>query len=171
MGPMGHQRIAQRFQVATTPIEWLVPKRRGLDARSKPVVAEAAVIELSVMGAAIVCPLKWRAVTGTRVEVRWEGLTGLVLVRREVPFPGSTKVAMYGVEFADNPSELGRAMFERLVAVPGAAADARVAAIAAEAVIGGYQEAPTADPEAERAPHRPALWAAPAVWSPEAHRG
>ena len=62
MGPVGHQRIAQRFRVATTPIEWVVPKRRGLDARSKSVLAEAAIIELSVMGAAIVAPLKWRAV-------------------------------------------------------------------------------------------------------------
>jgi hypothetical protein len=167
MGPIGHQRIAQRFRVATTPIEWLVPKRRGLDARSKVVVAEAAVIEMSVMGAAIVCPLKWRAVTGSRVEVRWEGMSGLVLVRREVPFPGSTKVAMYGVEFADNPSELGKAMFDALVVEPAGVADARVAAVAAEAVIAGYQEAPSADPGAHRTPHRPAVWAAPVVWGPE----
>lgn len=164
MGPVGHQRIAQRFRVATTPIEWVVPKRRGLDARSKSVLAEAAIIELSVMGAAIVAPLKWRAVTGTKVQVRWEDKTGLVLVRREVPFPGSSKVAMYGVEFADNPSELGRALFERLVVETAAANDAHAAAAAAaaEAVVGGYDAPPT--------PKGPALWSAPMRWGTEKDR-
>jgi len=167
MGPIRHQRIAQRFRVATTPIRWTVPKRKGLDARSKLVTVEAAVIELSVMGAAIVCPLKWRAVTGSRVQIEWEGITGVVHIRREVPFPGSSKLAMYGVEFADNPSMVGKALFDHLVAGPAAASGARVAAAAAEAVVGGYEQAPEADPEVERAPHRPALWAAPMAWGPE----
>jgi hypothetical protein len=168
MGPIGHQRIAQRFSVATTPIEWVVPKRRGLDARSKAVVAEAAIIELSVMGAAIVAPVQWRAVTGSKVQVRWQGHVGLVYIRREVPFRGSAKFALYGAEFADNPSELGRALFEELVAQP-AAADARHAAAAtAEAVVGGYQAGPALDPDAPRVPHRPAVWAAPVAWTPEA---
>ncbi|MCU1371575.1 MAG: hypothetical protein JWO77_2769 [Ilumatobacteraceae bacterium] len=170
MGPIGHQRIAQRFSVATTPIEWVVPKRRGLDARSKAFRTEAAIIEVSVMGIAIVCPVAWRAVTGTKVKVHWEDQTGLVYIRREVPFRGSTKLALYGAEFADNPSELGRALFERLVAEPAAADTRHAAAAAAEAVVGGYQAPPTADPDAVRTPHRPALWAAPVTWAPEAER-
>ena len=164
MGPVGHQRIAQRFRVATTPIQWVVPKRRGLDARSKSVLAEAAIIELSVMGAAIVCPVKWRAVTGSRVQIEWQGITGYVHIRREVPFPGSNKLALYGVEFADNPSVVGKALFDHLVAGPAAASGARVAAAAAEAVVGGYEQAPAPDPDVERAPHRPAVWAAPMPW-------
>lgn len=159
MAPIGHQRIAQRFRVATTPIRWTVPKRKGLDARSKPVSAEAAIIELSVVGAAIVCPLKWCAVTGSKVQIEWEGIAGFVLIRREVPFPGSTKLAMYGVEFADNPSLVGKALFDHLVAEPAAAAGARVAAAAAEAVIGGYEAAPAHDPG------QPAMWSAPMTWS------
>ena len=162
MGPVGHQRIAQRFPVATTEVAWLVPKRRGLDARSKPVWTEAAVIEISVMGLAIVCPDKWRAVIGTRVDLRWEGMTGHILVRREAPFPRSTNLVMYGAEFADNPSELGRALFERLVTEPAEAENARLAAATAEAVIGGYQDPPR--------PNGPALWAAPAQWVPERDR-
>lgn len=164
MGPIGHQRIAQRFRVTTTPITWTVPKRKGLDARSKAVTAEAAVIELSVMGAAIVCPVKWRAVTGSRVEIEWAGIRGHVYIRREVPFPGSKNLAMYGVEFADNPSVVGKALFDHLVAEPAAAAGARVAAAAAEAVIGGYEEAPSHDPD------QPAMWPAPMSWSAEGGR-
>lgn len=160
MGPIGHQRIAQRFRVPTTPIHWHVAKRKGLDARSKLLVVEAAVIEISVMGAAIVCPLKWRAVTGSRVEIEWEGIRGHVHIRREVPFPGSTKLAMYGVEFADNPSLVGKALFDHLVAEPAAAAGARVAAAAAEAVIGGYEPAPQHDPS------QPVMWSAPMSWTP-----
>jgi hypothetical protein len=159
MAPIGHQRIAQRFRVTTTPIHWLVPKRKGLDARSKLYSTEAAVIELSVMGAAIVCPLKWRAVTGARVQIEWEGITGFVHIRREVPFPGSSKVAMYGVEFADNPSVVGKALFDHLVAEPAAKVGAKVAAAAAEAVIGGYEEAPAHDPG------QPVMWTAPGTWS------
>ncbi len=115
MAPIGHQRIAQRFSVVTTPIWWKVPKRRGLTARSKPVLAEAAIIEVSIMGAAIVAPLRWRAVVGSRVEVQWEDQTGFVLIRREVPYPNSTTLALYGVEYADNGSPLAKALFERLV--------------------------------------------------------
>ena len=66
MGPIGHQRIAQRFPVATTPIEWKVPKRRNVTPRSRTMWAEAAVIELSVMGAAIVAPVRWRPIRGWR---------------------------------------------------------------------------------------------------------
>lgn len=165
MAPLSHQRIAQRFRVATTPIRWMVPKRKGLDARSKLVTAEAAVIELSVVGAAIVCPLKWRAVTGTRVQIEWEGITGFVVVRREVPFPGSSKLAMYGVEFSDNPSLVGKALFDHLVAEPAAAAGARVAEAAAEAVIGGYEAGPSHDPG------QPSMQTAPMTWLPEGGRG
>jgi len=62
---------------------------------------------------------------------------------------------IYGVEFADNPSLVGKALFDHLVAGPAAAAGARVAAVAAEAVIGGYDAAPAHDPG------QPAMWPAP----------
>lgn len=157
MGPIGHQRIAQRFRVATTPIRWMVPKRRGLNARSKPVLAEAAIIELSVMGAAIVSPLKWRALVGSKVEVEWQGRTGLVVVRREVPFPGSTTLAMYGVEYAENASPLGKALFETLVIEAGKAARAEVAA----------EQSAAAVREPSRSGAGPAVWAAPNAWAPD----
>ena len=49
-------------------------------------------------------------------------------------------------------------MEQRGDAPPIAAAGARVAAAAAEAVIGGYEAAPAHDPG------RPAMWSAPMTW-------
>ncbi len=158
MGPIRHQRIAQRFPVATTPVEWKVPKRRGANPRSKSVWAEAAIIELSVAGAAVVAPLKWRAITGSKVEVRWGDLSGLVVVRREVAFPRSTTMAMYGVEYADNASPFALNLFERLVVQPAMDATAREAAASA---------AVAAQPEPTE-PRGPSVWAAPVAWAPEA---
>ena len=157
MGPLGHQRIAQRFPVVTTPIRWKVPKRRGLNARSKPVPAEGAIVEVSVMGAAIVSPLKWRAVVGSKVEVEWADQHGFVIVRREVPYPGSTTLAMYGVEYADSNSALAHALFEQLVVQPAMAATAREAAAEREAMAAG-EIVPGSD--------GPAVWSAPNAWSP-----
>jgi len=157
VGPIRHQRIAQRFPVATTPVEWKVPKRRGANPRSKSVWAEAAIIELSVMGAAVVAPLKWRALTGTKVEVRWQGLSGLVVIRREVPFPNSTTMAMYGVEYADNASAFAHELFERLVVQPAMSATAADAAATAA----------VAQQHVDAQPRGPALWSAPAAWAPE----
>jgi hypothetical protein len=154
MGPLGHQRIAQRFPVATTPIEWKVPKRRGATPRSKTVWAEAAVIELSVMGAAVVAPIRWRALKGSKVEARWEGHEGVLIIRREVPFPGSESMALYGCEYADNASPLATELFERLVV------QAAMAATAREAALRGAAAAEPADVPG------PGVWRAPAAWSP-----
>ncbi|WP_421118684.1 hypothetical protein ACE2AJ_15130 [Aquihabitans daechungensis] len=111
------------------------------------------------MGAAVVAPLKWRAITGSKVEVRWQELSGLVVVRREVAFPNSTTMAMYGVEYADNHSSFANELFERLVVQPAMAA---TAADAASSASGGHP------PDAE--PRGPSLWTAPApaAWAPEA---
>ncbi len=128
MGTIGHQRVAQRVPVRTTPVEWRVFKRRGANPRSRAVWAEAAIIELSVMGAEIVAPLKWRAITGTKVEVRWEDQSGLVVIRREVPFPNSTTMAMYGVEYVNRHEAFALTLFERLVVQPTMAATAAEAA-------------------------------------------
>lgn len=154
MGPIGHQRIAQRFPVATTPIEWKVPKRRNVTPRSRTAWAEAAIIELSVMGAAIVAPVKWRPIRGSKVEVRWEGRTGIVVVRREAPFPGSTTMALYGVEYADNHAALALDLFERLVVQAAMAATARDAEM-------GRVPAPIPDLPA------PGIWEPPVTWTTE----
>ena len=154
MGPIGHQRIAQRFPVATTPIRWKVPKRRGLTARSKPVPAEGAIIELSIMGAAIVAPMTWRPIVGSRVQIEWNGLVGMVIIRREMSFRGSTTMAMYGVEHADNSSPLAKELFERLVV------DAASEAVARDATaLIAQRDASRA--EASSMPSSPAVWTAP----------
>lgn len=158
MGPIGHQRIAQRFTVATTPVRWKIPRRRGLNARSKAVQAEAAVVELSVMGAAIVCPLKWRAVVGSKVEVEWEGHRSTVVVRREAPYPGSTTVALYGVEWTDSNATLAKALFERLVMEPAKAPQ--------HAPASSLPDMPGLVPDQRQA--GPVRWTTPNSWSPDA---
>jgi hypothetical protein len=176
MGPIGHQRIAQRYTVATTPIRWKIPKRKGLHARSRAVPAEAAIVELSIMGAAVVCPLKWRAVVGSKVEIEWEGQKGLAVVRREAVYPRSTTVALYGIEWAESSTALAGALFDRLVMEPSAKATASGASDAPPP----QAWAPAPDPEAMTtppsatpsgsgsSPSGPAQWAAPNTWSPDA---
>ena len=114
MRPIGKQRLAQRHEVPTTPILWKV-KRRGRATLSRLVLAEAAVVEVSVMGAAIVAPDRWEAPVGSRVEVYWEGMSALVVVRRSAPYAGSSSLILYGVEYCDARSALGPALYERLV--------------------------------------------------------
>jgi hypothetical protein len=128
MNPARRARLAPRFQVRTTPIRWWVPKAKRR--ASKPVLAEAAVIEVSVVGAAIVCPNDWAPVVGTRVEASWGDVRGTVIIRRAVPYPGSAALTLYGVEYGEQRSALGMALYERLVVDAGALqvpADAPVA--------------------------------------------
>lgn len=112
---LGRSRIAQRYPVPTTAITWEVPKRRRGGVSAKRYQAEAAIVEVSLMGAAIVAPERWAAVLGTRVAVRWGEVSGSVVIRRSEPMPGSTDLVRYGVEYLDNPSTLGLALYDRLV--------------------------------------------------------
>jgi hypothetical protein len=125
MRPPGKQRLAQRYELPTTPIQWKVA-RRGRSSRL--VRVEAALVELSVMGAAIVAPAKQVAPVGAQVEVFWEGISGWVVVRRSDAYRGSAAFTIHGVEFCDGRSPLGPTMFERLVVEPGEAARAAAAA-------------------------------------------
>ncbi|WP_426571526.1 hypothetical protein [Aquihabitans sp. McL0605] len=97
--------------MVTTPITWKVRKR----GRTRLSVAEAAVVQLSVVGAAIVAPDRWEAPVGTRVEVFWEGYAAWVVVRREAPYQDTENFRIYGVEYCDARSELGPAIYDRLV--------------------------------------------------------
>jgi hypothetical protein len=119
MSHIRRQRLAPRYAVRTTPIRWWVPKAKGR--ASKPVLAEAAVVELSVVGAAIVSPNTWAAVVGTRVEASWGEYRGTLLIRRAVPYPGSSSLTLYGVEFGEQRSALGLALYEHLVVAAGLA--------------------------------------------------
>jgi len=153
MGAIPHQRIAQRHAVPTTPIQWKVVRRRKRGNPTKLVLAEAAIVEVSVMGAAIVAPAKWEAFVGTRVEVFWENLSGVVTVRRVSAFGGSSELYLYGVEYAGNNTPLGMALYDRLVLnpVPPPVAD--------------MTPAPTPAPSPPVAD--PVRWVAPNTWSPE----
>ena len=113
---MGRERIAQRNQVPTTEILWKVPRRGRGSARRKLHLVEAAVIEVSIMGAAIVCPEKWEAPVGGRTQVFWAEVSGWVAIRRAVPYPHADGLMLYGVEYVENPSQLGLAFYDRLVA-------------------------------------------------------
>ena len=108
-------RIAQRYPTVTTPIQWEVAKLGRRGPKPKLQWAEAAIIELSAFGAAVVAPAEWAVPVGVRVKVRWGGLEGTVLVRREAHYSRSSGLKLYGVEFADNPSELGKALYEQLI--------------------------------------------------------
>ncbi|MFN8019247.1 MAG: hypothetical protein U0P45_14150 [Acidimicrobiales bacterium] len=112
---MGSERIAQRYRVPTTPVQWDVPKKSWITGGSKLHREQAAVIEVSVVGAAIVAPDTTALGIGSKVEVYWNGTKGNIIVRRVARYPGSTDLLLFGVEYADNPSILGTALFEHLV--------------------------------------------------------
>ena len=82
---------------------------------------QAALIEVSVMGAAIIAPEKWELTPGNRTEVTWEDFTGLVVVRRCAPYARKEGLYIYGVEYCDGRSLLGPALYDNLVVIPGAA--------------------------------------------------
>lgn len=126
-------RIAQRYPTVTTPIEWEVAKMGRRGPKPKLQWAEAAIIELSAFGAAVVAPIEWAVPVGHRVNVRWAGLAGSVLVRRDAHYSRSSGLKLYGVEFADNPSDLARALYEQLI-VPQIGAQAAEADRGAPAV-------------------------------------
>lgn len=131
MRPPGKQRLAQRYEIPTEPIHWKVA-RRG---RPRLTRVEAAVVELSVMGAAVVAPKKCEAPVGAQVEVFWQGIAGWVVIRRTDAYRGSDTFVIHGVEFVDAArSPLGPTMFERLVVEP---ADARAKAEAAAPPVPG----------------------------------
>ena len=117
MGQVGQRRIAERYRVVTTPVRWKVARRRRNPTRAKFSVVDAAVVEVSVLGAAIVCPAKWEAFVGTRVEVYWQGLTGTAFVHRAAPYPGSKDLVLYGIEWVDNPAVMGQALLDMFVPV------------------------------------------------------
>ncbi|MCB0970428.1 MAG: hypothetical protein KDA97_02760 [Acidimicrobiales bacterium] len=108
-------RIAPRYPTATTPISWEVPKQGRRGPKPKLQWAEAAIIELSAFGAAVVAPQEWAVPVGGRVQVRWGGLVGTVIVRRAAHYSRSSGLMLYGVEFAENPSDLSRALYEHLI--------------------------------------------------------
>ena len=115
MGSDPNRRLAMRHSVPTTEIIWKVPRRsRGM--LGKPKLVEAAVIDLSTVGAGIVCPNKWEARRGMKVEIFWRDLSGIVVVRRVDPLPGSKKLTRYGVEFAtSSATTIGAALYAALV--------------------------------------------------------
>lgn len=119
LGPLNRKRIARRHDVPTIPIHWKIPKRRsGGLARRKPVKTEAAVIEVSVVGAGIVCPDTHEALVGSKAWVQWGDLTGWVIIRRAHPYEPAPHFTFYGVEYVEAPSELGRALFQHGVGDP-----------------------------------------------------
>jgi hypothetical protein len=124
MSSSPNRRLAQRRSVPTTRIWWRVPKRRrGGGASAKAVLTEAAVIEVSSVGAGIVCPTTHLAPVGSLVEVIYGEWRGFVVVRRIDPLPGSTTLLRYGVEYVTTSANtLGTALFE--LAEPNARVDA-----------------------------------------------
>ena len=112
---LGSERIAQRYRVPTTPVEWAIPRKSWVTGGQKLHREQAAIIELSVVGAAIVAPDSTALAIGSKVDVYWSGTKGSVIVRRIARYPGSTDLLLFGVEYGDNPSILGTALFEHLV--------------------------------------------------------
>ena len=112
---MGSERIAQRYRVPTTVIEWAVPRKSWITGGQKLQREQAAIIEVSVVGAAIVAPDDTAVAVGSKLDVYWTGVKGHIIVRRVTRYPGSDDLLLYGVEYADNPSILGAALFEHLV--------------------------------------------------------
>ena len=81
-------------------------------------MAEAALIEVSIMGAAVVAPDRWEAYVGTRVEIFWEDFSAWVIVRRATSYHGAAGLVVYGVEYADTRAPLGVALYDRFVGAP-----------------------------------------------------
>lgn len=112
-GSANRKRIARRYEVHSIPVKWKIPKRRssGL-VRAKPVKTTGAVVELSIIGAGIVCPTTYEAMVGQRLWVQWNDVTGWVIVRRVLPYERAPGLVFYGVEYAESPSALGKALFD-----------------------------------------------------------
>jgi hypothetical protein len=115
MAVFRRERIATRYPSATTPIGWMIPKRRRWgNASWDPVAAEGAIVEVSLTGAAIVAPNRYFAPIGYRSRVVWGDHSGEVVIRRSAPYQGSSSLTLYGVEYVEQPSALGRALFDEL---------------------------------------------------------
>ena len=125
--------------------------------RSRRVKAEAAIIEISLMGVAIVAPDRWGVVVGNKLEVFWEDQVGWVWIRRMHSFPGSTKLMQYGAEYADPNSQLAAALYERYVNAP----------LVAKAQAAQRVRDATKDQPVDRL-GTPSMWVAPIAWSDEA---
>jgi hypothetical protein len=118
-----NRRLARRHEVRTTPIRWRVAKRRRNGAAGRVVLTDGAVVEVSSVGAGIVCPREYIAPLGTLVEITYQGITGFALVRREEPVPGAEHLVRYGVEYVSTSANtLGVALHE--LAVPQVRVDA-----------------------------------------------
>jgi hypothetical protein len=112
-------RITERHPVPTTEIMWKVPKRRVTGGLNRPAFTEAAIVDLSTVGAGIVCPKAWVVNKGDVIEVAWNDLVGTVKVRRVAPFEGSSDLILYGVEFTPGAAAtLGSALYEQLLGEP-----------------------------------------------------
>jgi hypothetical protein len=109
-----NRRLAQRRSVPTTRIWWRVPKRRrGGGVAGKPVLTEAAVIEVSSVGAGIVCPDRFAPPVGSLAEVIYGDQRGFVMIRRIDPMPGADHLIRYGVEYVTTSANtLGTALYE-----------------------------------------------------------
>lgn len=94
-----NRRLARRHAVRTTPIRWRVAKRRRDGSAGRVVTTDAAVIEVSSVGAGIVCPREYVAPLGTLVELFYEDQSGFALVRRAEPMPGASHLVRYGIEY------------------------------------------------------------------------
>lgn len=118
-----NRRLASRHEVRTTPIRWRVAKRRRNGTAGRVMVTDAAVVEVSSVGAGIVCPKDFIAPLGTLVEVFYRDLVGFVLIRRAEPVPGAEHLIRYGVEYVSTSANtIGVALYE--LAVPQVRVDA-----------------------------------------------
>jgi len=118
-----NRRLANRHEVRTTPIRWRVAKRRRNGSAGRVVVTDAAVVEVSSVGAGIVCPNDFIAPLGTLAELFYRDLSGFVLVRRAEPVPGAEHLIRYGVEYVSTSANtIGVALFE--LAEPAVRVDA-----------------------------------------------
>ena len=108
-----NRRLARRHEVRTTPIRWRVAKRRRNGAAGRVVTTDAAVVEVSSVGAGIVCPDEFIAPVGTLVEIFYGGMSGFVLVRRAEQVPGAEHLVRYGVEYVSTSANtVGVALHE-----------------------------------------------------------
>ncbi len=151
MRPTGKQRLAQRHDVDLTPIEWKVAR----SGRRRLTLQQAAIVELSIVGAGIVAPDRFETPVGARIEIFWEDMSAWVLVRHLTPLVSTSNenLRIHGVEYLDARNQLGPALYERLVVEPAGRKAAREAAARAEA----------------RALPDPVVWGAPVQWGPAAH--
>ncbi len=122
MGPDRNRRLATRHDAPTTEVRWRVPKqRRGGGGRL--VWTEAAVIEVSSVGAGVVCPDTYAPPVGSLVEVSYGDHHGFVVIRRAQPLPQAPHLVRYGVEYVTSSANtIGVALLE--VAVPAVRVDA-----------------------------------------------